>query len=218
MNILTSIIGSRKALKLSSREMECVEDGMLWGLTCLGAIAPQPIRRWVAERQNLLSSFQDFFPPRQQTLTQALWSHLGLVGTPGQSNAQTPLNAGLDVGARIIVLAEQRTPVWWVGTAKAPQMLALILGLGAVFNPNPIEPPRALGAPQLLSPAEMGYALALIAEYSGTEPKGVLKTTPAAVRDGYLSGKAALSRDIDLRHDLQVLTSEYDRGVGRLQN
>ena len=62
----------------------------------------------------------------------------------------------------------------------------------------------------------MGYALALIAEYSGTEPKGVLKTTPAAVRDGYLSGKAALNRDIDLRHDLQVLTSEYDRGVGRL--
>ena len=60
----------------------------------------------------------------------------------------------------------------------------------------------------------MGYAMALIAEYSGTEPKAVLRNTNAEVREGYLGGKAMLNRDIDLRQDFQILTSEYDRAAG----
>lgn len=214
MNILASIIRSRKELKLTERERECVEDGMLWGLTCLGNVAPFPVRLWVAERQRLLGPSQDLRSDGSNSVVEQIWKALGLKESIGQSDASTLQGAVLYIGARIITLAEQRPPVWWVGTAKAPHMLALLLGLGTAFNTEPPDPLRALDAPQLLSGPEMGYAMALIAEYSGTEPKAVLRNTNAEVREGYLGGKAMLNRDIDLRQDFQILTSEYDRAAG----
>lgn len=187
---------------------------MLWGLKCLTSVAPFQVRHWISEQQRAAFSVKDFSATGSQTYAEAIWSRLGVKGSVGRSEISSPLNAGLYIGSRIITLAEQRPPVWWIGTAKAPHMLALILGLGGVLTADPTEALRHLEAPQLLSPAEVGYALALIAEYSGTEPKTMLKVTNSEVREGYLGGKAILNRENDLRHDFQILTSEYDRAVG----
>lgn len=187
---------------------------MLWGLKCLACVAPLPVRHWISEHQRAAFSGPDFSAAGSETYAEAIWSRLGVKGSVGRNEISSPLNAGLYIGSRIITLAEQRPPVWWIGTAKAPHLLALILGLGGVLTADPTEALRHLEAPQLLSPPEVGYALALIAEYSGTEPKRMLKVTNADVREGYLGGKAILSRENDLRHDFQILTSEYDRAVG----
>ena len=114
MNILASIIRSRKELKLTERERECVEDGMLWELTCLGSVAPLPIRLWVAERQRLLASLQELRSDGSNSVVEQIWKALGLKESIGQSDASTLQGAVLYVGARIITLAEQRPPVWWV--------------------------------------------------------------------------------------------------------
>lgn len=215
MNLLSFIMHRRKALKLSSREMECIEDGLLWGLTCLTAVAPHPIRRWIADRQELLFSVQDLIANPTQSFAQTIWSRLGIADTLGRSEPQSPLTASLHVGARLMVLAEHRPPVWWTGTAKAPQMIALIVGLGGLFIPNTGDPDRPLGAPELLSSMEMGYALSLIAEYSGTEPTALLRSTDMATRQGYFGGKALLNKDLNLREDLESLTNDYDRFQGQ---
>lgn len=187
---------------------------MLWALRCLGCVAPFAIRRWISEQQRAAFLVQDLNQTASHTLVEAIWSRLGLQEPAGPSDTNSPLSAGLYIGSRIISLADQRPPVWWSGTAKAPHLLALVLGLGSVFSTNQTDPLRHLQAPQLLSPAEVGYAMALIAEYSGTEPKTMLKATNAEVRDGYFGGKAMLNRDSDFRHDFQILTSEYDLAVG----
>ena len=187
---------------------------MLWGLKCLTCVAPFQVRHWISEQQRAAFSVQDLSATGSETYAEVIWSRLGVKGSVGRNEINSPLNAELYVGSRIITLADQQPPVWWIGTAKAPHMLALILGLGGVLTADPTEALRHLEAPQLLSPAEMGYALALIAEYSGTEPKTMLKATNAEVREGYQGGKAELNRENDLRHDFQILTSEYDRAVG----
>lgn len=211
MNFLGLIMPRRKALRLSSREMECIEDGLLWGLNCLSRVLPSPIGRWVEERQRRLCTVQDLLAYRHIPFAETIWSRLGLADTLGPAEPQTPLNAGLRVGARLMVLADHRPPVWWAGTAKAPQMLALIVGLGCLFTPNAAEPVRPLGAPELLTTVELGYALSLIAEYSGTEPKEILKSPHPDLREGFFGGKALLNRDLDLREDLYILTNDYDR-------
>jgi len=215
LNILSSLIPGRRPLALTKRQTECVEDGLLWALNCLAGFAPPPVRGWVANKQSDFADFRDVEPTAIATCAEMIWARLGLTASLGSTHDQTAIDASLYVGARLIALSDQRPPVWWSGTSKAAHMLTLVLGLGFVFGKPQLEALSPGRVALLLSSAEVGYALALISEYSGVEPKSALIAGAQAVREGYQAGLSHLNRNHDLRNDLQVLTDNYDRQMLR---
>ena len=63
----------------------------------------------------------------------------------------------------------------------------------------------------MLSASELGYTLALIADYCGVAPVPTLAAMGAPVQSAYRAGLAYLARNRDLRDDLQALTQSHDR-------
>ena len=215
MNLFSGLLPSRKPLSLSDRQSECVEDGFIWALNCIGSFAPPPIRAWVANRQTAFVDETDVRATEFASSAEVIWARLGMTSRLGEIESTRVLDSTLLVSAHLITLSEHRPPSWWAGTAKSAQLLALVLGLGFVFTEqNLIHSPLAHQG-KLLSSAETGYALALISEYSGVEPKNALTATNEKVRESYRAGQAYLSRNHDLRDDMHALTEDHERLMAR---
>ena len=218
MNFFQTIIGTQKPLKLSPRDAEGIEDGLLWALGCLDGLTSSPVRVWLAAHQGAFDTLPALAP------APAIWERLALNAPlrPQNAPADNSLTAdpslpraALEVGQRLIDLSGKRVPLWWADSWKPAHMLALILGLGRVFTARAIDQLPTDQSFGLLSDNETGYALALIAEFSGHEPKAALRALDAKVLEGFASGRSHLSRDLDLRNDLHALTTGYDRAKVR---
>ena len=204
------MVSRHKGLKLSTREAEGVEDGMLWGLGCLDGVLASPVRAWLTAHRDDLSHLST--NPSSETLLSRLSLNKALPrGFLGSLQNSSPAQSALEVARNLIALSGKASPLWWAGTSKPAHMVALILGLSPAFTPaaGAQIPLQADG--RLLSNGEAGYALALIAEFTGHEPKAALRVLEGKVLESYLGGRSHLHRDLALRHDLHALTTEYDR-------
>lgn len=78
LNFFTDLFPSRKPLALTARQTECVEDGLIWALNCLGSVAQGPSRDWVAKRESAQVNIQDMKLGPWTSSTEELWNSLDL--------------------------------------------------------------------------------------------------------------------------------------------